>query len=170
MQTPLTQKTRRSSLSSGLVVLVLVLAAFGFGCQDTENVSPEDEAAIEQLLTEYLPKMASAYATGELEVLRGLAAEKEMATLYKRINDLMNNEGRVVVPTLDSFEIEQITIWNYANAFVTTLEVWNLEVQAAGSEQVLSSVEGQRNRVTYQLKRREDRWQVLYRAIQTTFE
>lgn len=140
------------------------------GCENTEEVTPEDEAAIEALLADYLPKMASAYADGDLEVLRGLAAEKEIATLYKRINDLMNQEGRVVVPTLQSFEIEQITIWNYSNAFVTTLEVWDLEVLAAGTDQRLSGVEGQRNRVTYQLKRRDEGWEVLYRAIQTTFE
>ena len=103
------------------------------GCQDINKVSPEDETAIEQLLADYLPKMARAYATGDLEVLRGIAAEKEIATLYKRIGDLMNNEGRVVEPTLLSFEVEQITIWNYANAFVTTLEVWDLKVLASGS-------------------------------------
>jgi len=153
------------------LVSVLFLALLvTVSCEKTDAVDPEDEAAITQLLADYLPRLGSAYAEGNLEILQGLAAEKEIARLHKTIGDLMNQEGRVVVPTLQSFNVEKITIWNYANAFVTTLEVWDLKVLAAGSEQELSRVEGQRNRVRYQLKRRDEGWQVLYRAIETTFE
>ena len=139
-------------------------------CSDPNVVNPDDEASIEELLGRYLPKLSEAYATGDVEVLRDVAAEKELAGLVKRISDLQNEESRTVVPSLRSFDIEQVTIWNHSNAFVTTLEVWDLTVMASGTDHVLSEVEGQRNRVKYQLKRREDTWQVLHRAIETTFD
>lgn len=145
-------------------------ALLACGGASEEEVSAADRAEIRDLLERYLPKLGEAYETGNLEVLRDVAAEKEIASLYKRINDLMEQEGRVVHPKLVSFEIEDITVWNYSNAFVTTLEVWDLAVLASGTDQVTSRVEGQRSRVKYQVKRRDDDWQVLYRTVVATFE
>ncbi len=150
-----------------------VLVALGLGgCTgDQGEPSVADRAAIQAMLGDYLPRLATAYASGDLEGLRGLASEKEVATVYKRVSDLMTQENRVVTPALKGFEIEKVTIWNYANAFVTTLEVWDLQVLASGTDRVLSAVGDQRSRVKYQLKRLDDgSWQVMFRAIETTFE
>ncbi len=152
-----------------LAVLCMAIAVIS-GCQASETVSEEDREEIRATLAEYLPAMAEAYSSGNIEVLRGVAAEKEMAIVHKKVKDLMEQESRVVVPTLQGFEIEDITLWNYANAFVTTLETWDIKVLASGSDFVTSEVEGQRSRVKYQVKRREDGWIVLYRVIETTFE
>ena len=149
-----------------LLILLVGVAA----CSDPDQVAAEDHQAIEHLLEDYLPRLSQAYRTGNLEVLRGVAAEKEIASLFRRIGELANSEGRTVVPTLQSFEVEEVTIWNHSNAFVTTLEVWDLQVLATGSEKLLSEAIGQRNRVRYQLKRRDQGWQVLYRGIEATFE
>ena len=62
--------------------------------------------------------------------------------------------------------IEDVRIWNYSNAYVTTLEVWDLVVYATGSDQVLASEYEQPNRVKYQLKREGDSWRILFREIQ----
>lgn len=147
----------------------LLLLGGVLGCGETAAVSPQDEAEIATLLGSYLPRLADAYRTGDLTILEGLATEKEIAELDKRIADLAD-QGREVRPTLQSFDIEDINIWSYANAFVTTIEVWDLRVYATGTDQVLSEVDGQRSRVKYQLKRREEGWQVLYRQIVDTFE
>ena len=96
-------------------------------------------------------------------------AAKEIATLRKRVNDLALG-GRDLRPELVSLEIEDIVVWNYSNAFVTTIEVWNLRIFASGTTTVLSEVMAQRNRVKYQIKRREVGWQVLYRTLDSTFE
>ena len=102
-------------------------------------------------------------------VLTGYAAEKEIAVMEKRIEDLLT-ESRVIRPTPLSVQLEDVRIFNYANAFVTSLETWDLRVYAAGTDKVLSEALGQRNRVKYQMKRRDDGWVILYRVLETTFE
>ena len=153
-----------------LIAVLLVMLVLVVGCDSSKGPSPEDSAAIEKMLLEYLPLLGQAYATGDLGILRPYAVEKEVARLYKAIGDLMSQENRVVEPTLQSLTVEQITVWNYANAFVTTIEVWDLKVLASGTDRITSEVAGQRNRVRYQLKRRDDGWKVLYREIETTFD
>ena len=103
-------------------------------------------------------------------VLEGYAAEKEIAGMEKRVDDLLL-ESRVIRPTVKSVEVEDVQIWNYANAFVTTREVWDLRVYAAGTDTLLSEAPDQHNRVKYQLKREgTDGWLVLFRELDTTFE
>ena len=70
------------------------------------------------------------------------------------------------MPTFRQVTVEDVNVWNYSNAFVTTLEVWDLQILAVGTEEVLAEELAQRNRVKYQLKREEDHWRVLFRTIQ----
>ncbi len=151
-------------------VLVALLVLLG-GCAGDAGdvVSPEDRDAIRALLEAYLPEMAGAYASGRFEALEPYAVEKEIASLRKRINDLALG-GRDLRPELLSLEIEDIVIWNHSNAFVTTVEVWDLKIFATGTDTVVSEVEKQRSRVKYQVKRRDEGWQVLYRTLESTFE
>ena len=122
---------------------------------------PAGQAALEL----YLPRLGQAYATGDLEPLEGLAAQKEIAAIAKRISDLAE-QGRVIEPTFRQMTIEEVKVFNYANAYVTTVEVWDLRSLATGSRQQLAEDIGQSNRVKYQLKREGDRWKVLFRAKQ----
>ena len=145
-----------------------MLLLLGCATGDAPEVSVADRTAIRDLLEGYLPVMAEAYDTGRFEELEPFAVEKEIAALRKRINDLALG-GRDLRPILRSLEIEDITIWNYSNAFVTTVEVWDLRIFATGTDTVLSEVEAQRSRVKYQVKRRDEGWQVLYRTLDTTF-
>lgn len=158
------RRALRTLVAFALVALSVV------SCAGDERTAELDRGEIEALLADYLPRLAEAYRTGNVEVLREVASEKELAAMTKQIGDLMSQEGRVIDPTLDSFTVEQINVWNYSNAFVTTIEVWDLRVLASGSEQLLSEVDGQRSRVKYQLKRRDDGWQILSRIRETTFE
>jgi hypothetical protein len=102
-------------------------------------------------------------------VLSGVAAEKEVAGMEKRIDDLLA-ESRVIRPEVRSVVVEDVQIWNYANAFVTTLEVWDLRVYAAGTDRQLSESLEQSNRVKYQMKRTDEGWLVLFRELVTAFE
>lgn len=143
------------------LLILLVAVACGPSAERQEVNRDEIKADLEA----YLPLLGEAYATGDLEPLQGWAVEKERARVMKRLDDL-TTQGRRLVPTFRQLTVEDVNIWNYSNAFVTTLEVWDLKILALGSEQVLAEELGQRNRVKYQLKREEDRWRVLFRTIQ----
>jgi hypothetical protein len=66
--------------------------------------------------------------------------------------------------------VESVETWRYVNAFATAVEVWDLRVYAAGTDVLLSETLDQRNRVKYQLQREGDRWLVLFRELDATFE
>ncbi|MFQ5350177.1 MAG: IMS domain-containing protein, partial [Thermoanaerobaculia bacterium] len=94
-----------------------------------------------------------------------LAAQKEIAAIEKRISDLAD-QGRILDPTFRQLTVEEVTIFNYANAYVTTVEVWDLRSLATGSREQLAEDIGQSTRVKYQLKREGGGWKVLFRAKQ----
>lgn len=144
-----------------LVLMLLVAAACGPSAERQELNRDEIKADLEV----YLPLLGEAYATGKLEPLRGWAVEKEVARVRKRLDDLAS-QGRRLVPTFRQITVEDVHIWSYSNAFVTTFEVWDLQILAVGTENLLTEELGQRNRVKYQLEREKDHWRVLFRTIQ----
>ena len=124
-----------------------------------------DRQEIQAVLEAYLPLLGEAYATGDFSPLEPYAAQKEVSSVHKRVEDLAVR-GRTLEATLRSVTIEDVNIWNYSNAYVTTHEVWDLVVYATGSDQVLAKEYEQPNRVKYQLKREGDSWRILFREIQ----
>jgi len=143
------------------ILISLLCVACGPSAERQEVNRDEIKADLEV----YLPLLGEAYATGNLEPLREWAVEKEMSRVMKRLDDLVS-QGRRLVPTFRQITIEDVNVWNYSNAFVTTVEVWDLQILATGTENVLAEELGQRNRVKYQLKREEDHWRGLFRTIQ----
>ena len=149
-----------------LGVAVLIVGTLCGSCATSEERQEVDRQGIQESLEIYLPLLAEGYATGNLEPLRIAAAEKEISGIMKRVEDLAY-QGRTLVPTFRSLTIEDVKVWNNSNAFVSTVEEWDLVVYATGSDQVLAEERGQINRVKYQLKREDDdRWRVLFRQIQ----
>ena len=169
---------RRSTpgLSSARVAITLALAVALLGgvlagCTETgpDGASDKDRADIEAVLADYLPKLGSAYATGDFDALASGAVPKEIAVVKKRVYDLEMEASRTLRPTLQSFEIERIDVWRYSNAAVTTLEVWDIASLASGTDRLLSSGTD-RYRVRYQFKRRDEGWMVIDRRIEFQFE
>ncbi len=146
------------------IALSLLLLAV-VACSSSEKRQEVDTESIAAALEAYLPLLGQAYATGDLTPLEGLAAQKEIAAVEKRISDLAD-QGRVLEPIFRELTIEEATVFNYANAYVSTVEVWDLRSLATGSREQLAEDIGQRNRVKYQLKREGDSWRVLFRAKQ----
>lgn len=144
---------------------MMALGILTLACGTSEEQEKLNTDEIQAALESYLPILGEVYATGDLSLLEGLAAEKEIARIHKRIEDL-SYQGRRLVPTFRALTVEDANVWNYSNCYVTTLEIWDLEVRATGVEQVLSSQLEQSNRVKYQLKRDDGRWRVLFRTIQ----
>ncbi len=148
-----------------LVSLLLLSLCGALGCTSPEEQQAVDTASVKAALEAYLPLLGQAYATGELAPLEGLAAQKEIAAIEKRISDLAG-QGRIIEPTFRGLTIEDVKVFNYANAYVTTVEIWDLRSLSTGGREVLAEDMGQRNRVKYQLKREGDSWKVLFRAKQ----
>ncbi len=146
-------------------IVSLLLLATAFGCGPSEKQQQVNTESITAALEVYLPRLGQAYSTGDLTPLEGLAAQKEIAAIEKRISDLAD-QGRIVEATFRELTIEEATVFNYANAYVSTVEVWDLRSLATGSRQQLAEDIGQSNRVKYQLKREGDSWRVLFRAKQ----
>ena len=145
--------------------ILLPVFLISLACGATGGDPEADRAEIQALLENYLPKLAEAYATRDPEILEGLAAPKEIHSVEKRINDLLL-EGRSLVPVFHQVTIEELDIWNYANAYVTTMETWDLHLYATGADEPYRSETGQNDRVKYQLKREGDSWLVLFRSVQ----
>ena len=81
---------------------VHIQTATWYGIPHSVTTISFDIAALEL----YLPRLGQAYATGDLEPLEGLAAQKEIAAIAKRINDLAE-QGRVLEPTFRQVTIEE---------------------------------------------------------------
>lgn len=147
------------------LALLLVVAALSLtSCGPSKHEVATDKAEIKATLEHYLPKLALAYSASDLNGLKGYAAEKEVAAVRKRVEDIAA-QGRHLVPTFHSVTIEKIVVWGYANAYVTTVEVWDLKIYAAGTSTVLSQELEKSTRARYQLKKYDGHWHILFRTI-----
>ncbi len=134
-------------------------------CTSAGERQANDTESITAMLEEYLPVLGRVYADGEIEALRPYAAEKELARIAALVENLVD-QGRYLAPDFKQLTVEETHIWNNSNAFVTTLEVWDVRMHALGSGEQLAEDVGKRYRVKYQLKRDGASWRVLFRAIQ----
>lgn len=150
-------------------LICLLLALTPLACGPSPEEVKVDREEIRQNLEAYLPKLGEAYATGNIELLRGMAVEKELAHVDKKVTELAQ-EGRVLAPELRELTIEDVTLWSHNNAYVTTVEIWDVKSYVLGSDRLLSEDPDQAQRVKYQLKRRPEGWQILYRQVEQTFE
>jgi hypothetical protein len=145
-------------------VVPTVLSAALWACGPSAGEVQADRAEIEKILDAYLPALAHAYVSGNVDGLRPYAAEKEVLSTEKRIRDLLKG-GREVHPDFKQLTIEKVTPFQHSNAYVTTVETWDIKVFAAGTDRLLSEEPGQISRVTYQLKRDRSGWKILYRQL-----
>jgi hypothetical protein len=151
-------------VNKALQLLCIPLAFFLFSCSSAENEAAEARREIEGMLSEYLPVLADAYREDDPLRLSDWVAEKEIARVHKRIEELAD-QGSSIQPTFHSVTVEDVRIWGNANAFATTVEVWDLKSVAIGTGIVVQKIDGQVNRVRYQLKKDQGRWRVLFRTI-----
>jgi hypothetical protein len=146
-------------------VFALLAASLALtGC--SRQASPEelqaDRDEVTAMLERYLALLSDGYATGNLEPMRELAAEKEVATVSKLVQEYAQ-QGVAIRPQLRELTLEDFAVWNTNNAYATTVEVWDLRKYVIGTETLLSEALAQSHRVKYQLKRRPEGWQVMYR-------
>ncbi len=151
------------------VIVVLLAAVLAAGCGEFGSDPQVDRQEIETVLGQYLPKLGQAYGSRDTSILEGLAVPKEMARIELRTEELAAT-GRVYEPEFKEVTVEDVSVWNYSNAFVTTLEVWDVRSFTLGTHLSVNESLGQRNRVKYQMKRKGDGWVILYRELDQTFD
>lgn len=156
---------RRSLLALSLA-LALLLAACG-GASPEEAAADRDE--IQAFLEDYLPRMAEAYRTGEVETLEPYTTQKERVAIANRVRE-MARQGQILAPELESVEVEDVTVWSAVNAFASTVEVWDVRILDTGTESVIREQVNQPNRVKYQLKREDGQWRVFGRQLEETYD
>ncbi len=117
------------------------------------------------VLEEFLPALGSAYAESDPYLIKPFVAPKEIARVGKRLEELAA-KGQVYAPTVRTITIESVNVWNNSNAFVSTLEIWDVQRLALGSGILIDESLEQANRVKYQMKRDKNGWRVLYRTIE----
>lgn len=153
-------------LRSALGLVLILLAG---GCAPPGDNPEVDRGEIELMLRDYLPKLGSAYADRDPAILEDQAVPKEIARIRLRIEEL-SEQGRVYEPEFKEVTVEDISVWNYSNAFVTSLEVWDVRSFTVGAHVLVQESLGQRSRVKYQLKRKDGSWVILYRELAETLE
>lgn len=160
-----TRRWRAFLVGSTAISITLLISLSVVGCGPVLGSDPEaDRAEAEAAIRAYLPALADAYATGNIVPLKKLAVPKEILRIRARADELADR-GRIYEPTFKDLTIENFKIWQHANAIVTTQEIWDVRSYAMGSRTLLGEVIDQRNRVQYQLKRKEHGWVVLYREL-----
>ncbi|MFQ5525980.1 MAG: IMS domain-containing protein [Thermoanaerobaculia bacterium] len=148
-----------------IAALALALGALvTTGCSSPAEKDAVAKAEIQVFLEDFLPALGEAYAERDAYRVEAFVAQKEIARIGKRLDEL-SAQGQVYEPTVRSITIEAVNTWSNSNAYVTTLELWDVRRLAAGTDQVLTEVLEQPNRVKYQMKRDADGWRVLYRTI-----
>ena len=152
---------RLSALAVLVALTVLALAA----CGPSAEREAVDREEIEALLEQYLPKLGEAYAEQDAEVIAPWVAPKEVARVHQRITEL-DAGGSLLVPEFHRATVEDVQVWNHSNAFVTTVETWDVRRYATGTMQLLGEDADKTERVRYQMKREGGEWKVLYRTIE----
>lgn len=151
------QRPRAVLLTCGAVVWVL-------GCTPAGDQRRRQVESVTAALEAFLPRLAETYASGDPELLTGLAAPAEIAAVEQRLAELAA-QGRSLEVTLRDLTVERLTLISHSTAQVTTVETWDVRLFAGGSGEPLEEELGQRNRVRYQLKRTPDGWLVVSRTI-----
>ena len=146
-----------------ILMLLLVVGGLVSSCgAPSEQDLSEAREEIRATLMEYLPEMAEAYRTGDVGPLEDYTTQKERAILDKHITEL-EQRGRTMDTELLELTIEDLNLVSYANAYVTTVEYWDVASYAVGTDRVLGEDPRQFSRVRYQLKREGDRWKIMAR-------
>ena len=137
------------------LLLVSLLACGGGSQQD----SGKARAEIEALLEDYLPRSARSTASGIRRWSKGW--RRRARSPRSRSGCATSARGAAAVADLPVGDVEELKVWGYANAYVTTQEIWDIRTYSTGSEQLLTEQLAQRNRVKYQLKKIDGSWTVL---------
>lgn len=145
-----------------LVALSVALLATTAACRPSPEQVAVGEEEIRGTIDRYTTLLSQAYAFADASLLDPVASQREVAAVHANVQQLAS-QGQRIATDLKEMQIEEIGMSDVNNAYVQTFEVWEIRVMDLGSERVISIDRNQRNRVRYQLKKGEGRWEVLWR-------
>jgi len=144
------------------LLAALAVALLTAGCSPSQKDVEQAREEIRATLLDYLPRMAEAYRTGDVEALTDRTTERERAVLHKQITEL-EQRGMTMDTELLDLTIEDLNLVSHATAYVTTAENWSVRVYAVGTDRLLREDPRQFSRVRYQLERERGHWTVMGR-------
>jgi hypothetical protein len=123
---------------------------------------PVEEKAVEETLKLFNKHFATFFNTGgNLEGLNEFPASNLIKRrIFQEINE-WTKKNQLLVYDKDSFEIEDITLFNSVTAIAVAKEVWFLNVQERDTRKKLSPVKANPIRVRYLLKKLKGMWGVV---------
>jgi len=152
-------------LVAPFMAFVIVIIALS-GCGPSEEKVEIQRSDVEADLGEFLPLLAASYSDGNVERLRPYTAEKELARITLRVQELAA-EGKVLAPEFQSVTVESVNAWSANQAFATTVEVWQIRLYTIGAERrLITEVPPESSRVKYQIRFDGERWRVMARQIE----
>ena len=157
-------RARIVCLSSTLRWILVIAPLLAIGCTPPEVRDAAVKVEIQAFLEEYLPALGAAYAQPDPYQIKPYVAQKEIARVGKRLEELAAR-GQVYAPTVRTITIESVTVWNNSNAWVSTVEIWDVQRSAAGTGLFIGESLDQPHRVKYRMKRGDKGWRVFYRMI-----
>jgi hypothetical protein len=121
-----------------------------------------EEQAVEETLKLFNKHFATFFNTGgNLEGLNEFPASNLIKRrIFQEINE-WKKKNQLLVYDKDSFEIEDITLFNSVTAIAVAKEVWFLNVQERDTRKKLSPVKANPIRVRYLLKKLKGMWGVV---------
>jgi hypothetical protein len=114
-------RTLRAKLG---LVLLLPMVAVAVGCEDVAP-TPDERAAVEQVLTVYLHELARAYSDLDASGLEAVATRSEVQSVQKVLNTLARSGDRVEAILL-GYEIERLDVFRELNATLRLTEIWDV--------------------------------------------
>ena len=145
------------------VVVTCVVALVGGAC-GTEEVPPEQRAAVETAVRGYLDALAQSYSTLNLSHLEGHASPVEIRNVRNLLQQLANTGDRVEA-TLVGFEVTGLDVFRGVNASVGLVEVWDVVRFDALTGKEKGRRSGSVQTTLIQLRKIDGQWLVIGRSI-----
>ena len=144
-----------------LIALLLVIAALGCSAG---GPTPEERAAVETAVADYLGALAKSYSSLNLSHLEGHASPVEIRNVRNLLQELANTGDRVEA-TLIGIEFTGLDVFRGVNASVALVEVWDIVRFDALTGREKGRTDGSVQSTLIQLRLIEGDWQVIGRHI-----
>jgi len=145
------------------VAVILALALVGAGCTGAEP-DPEERAAVELTVRNYLDGLAKAYSSLNLEHLEPYASPVEIRNVRNLLQQLANSGDRVEA-SLVGIEFTGFDIFRQVNASVALVEVWDIVRFDALNGREKGRTNGSVQSTIIQLRRIDGDWKVIGRSV-----
>lgn len=146
----------------------IVFACFFLSACADPAEKREKVETVKSFVRDYVELLPAVYRQEDPSLLRGTAADREILAVARNLNVLHAKSYNLEVALVD-LQFTYVDIYNVANAFVKTTEVWDVTTRNAETGEVRGAKRGELLHVTYQLKNFvHEGWLVTGRMVEET--